>query len=99
MTKLTNRARARSEKVKVLVGTRNALESGMKHQCNRLANGHGWLQCTTCEGRIHLVSCTTKLNPKFDCCARRHLKLASEGYEVGIVDNSARMDNVEGLEN
>lgn len=66
-----------------------------KHKC-----GNPWLMCTVCRGRMHTNDCATrtsgKLNPAKDCCAKRHIKLHSEGHEFGLDDSSVPM--LEGYE-
>lgn len=33
---------------------------------------NGWHECTTCGGRIHDDTCTSKMRPRWDCCKKRH---------------------------
>lgn len=61
---------------------------GHKANCQRLSNGRNWLLCILCKGRIHHVSCTSKLRPSKDCCAKRHRNMglpedeASDSIEI-----------------
>jgi len=64
----------------------------MKHDCGRAINGRReWPMCTACDGRMHMTGCTTRKNPKVDCCYLRHKKLHDAGQRVGIYDSSVPM--------
>lgn len=60
----------------------------MKDRCYGGVDGFGrknsWQECTACDGRIHKQDCTSKPNPKKDCCPARHI-------EKGINPNSAQV--------
>jgi hypothetical protein len=62
-----------------------------RHECGRLGNGRFWMTCSACTGRIHLKGCTTRRNPKKDCCKKRHENLAAAGQTRGIADSSVPM--------
>jgi len=61
------------------------------HQCQRASNGKYWAVCCVCNGRIHLLGCTAKMDPKKDCCEARHKILFEQGQTVGINDPSQPM--------
>lgn len=61
------------------------------HKCNKSANGKGWSICQACDGRIHLQGCTSKRDPKKDCCRERHEVLWGAGQTFGIHDASLPM--------
>ena len=54
----------------------------MTHNCyGGRVNGLGgnrWMTCTECDGRIHSQECTSKVNPKKDCCPQRHIKMGKD---------------------
>lgn len=60
----------------------------MRHNCS--PNGN-WPTCVVCDGRIHFAGCTTKPDPKKDCCAGRHKMLHDAGQVRGIYDDSFLM--------
>ena len=62
-----------------------------RHECNKMTNGNEWALCSACEGRIHDAGCTTKLNPKRDCCTARHWALHQSGQTVGLADAAEPM--------
>lgn len=68
-------------------------EEVMRHNCN--IDGYGrrnaWQECTACGGRIHEQGCTSKLNPKKDCCRERHQNFIAQGQLVGIDDSAVTM--------
>lgn len=64
----------------------------VRHNCSGKGfPGYDWATCVVCEGRFHLDGCTTKRNPKKDCCEARHALLDSMGIERGIADSSLPM--------
>lgn len=63
----------------------------MKHECNKWINGKQWGHCCVCNGREHMPGCTSKKNPKIDCCNERHRALYLQGQTVGIGDSSQPM--------
>lgn len=58
-----------------------------RHECGR----SGWQTCTACDGRIHLAGCTSRPDPKKDCCESRHKMLAAQGHTKGLADASVDM--------
>lgn len=67
-----------------------------RHQCNKQDIGRnrlGWSHCIVCEGREHEPDCTTKRDPKKDCCPTRHKVLYDTGHTRGLIDNSFLMYN------
>lgn len=50
-----------------------------------------WPMCTVCDGRIHLATCTAKMNKHKDCCPERHKMLYDRGYTQGVYDKSQPM--------
>lgn len=70
------------------------------HDCNRNTNGADWMHCNVCDGRVHLKGCTSRRNPKIDCCKRRHKALYDAGHTQGLVDSSVGMlESFENLDN
>lgn len=47
-----------------------------------------WPMCIVCDGRIHLPTCTAKMNKNKDCCPARHKMLHDQGQIKGIFDAS-----------
>lgn len=62
-----------------------------RHPCNQSTNGKDWMHCNVCDGRVHLEGCTSKRNPKIDCCKRRHRSLYDAGHTRGLLDSAAGM--------
>lgn len=60
----------------------------MRHDCSKAVNGKYWHICPICDGRIHDDGCTTKRNPKKDCCPERHKMLHDAGNTKGLNDSS-----------
>ena len=66
----------------------------MRHNCgyqDLVGNKNTWRTCSVCDGRIHMEGCTTKKNPKKDCCKTRHLQLIKKGHVKGLYDSSVPM--------
>lgn len=65
----------------------------MRHDCANMTNGGagGWTTCIACDGRLHLEGCTTKRDPRKDCCEARHRRLHEQGQTVGLWDSSVPM--------
>jgi hypothetical protein len=64
--------------------------SRARHNCNQ-AGVNNWQECVACGGRIHLAGCTSKPNPRKDCCRARHEKFIRRGVTKGIYDTSVEM--------
>lgn len=62
-----------------------------RHNCNRMGGGREWAMCSSCDGRIHFAECTTKRNPRKDCCLDRHKILYAAGETRGRYDASLPM--------
>lgn len=62
-------------------------EVKVRHLCFK----QGWAICTACLGRLHQTGCTSKPDPKKDCCPARHKKLRDKGHKFGLDDKSVRM--------
>jgi len=61
------------------------------HPIHICRNQGDWMECTACKGRIHLPGCTTRRNPKRDCCLERHTLLYNQGSKKGLDDSSVDM--------
>jgi len=59
----------------------------MRHRC--YAGRDGWQTCTDCDGRIHAGDCTTKPDPKKDCCIARHLEMGKPPNTAQVRPESA----------
>lgn len=62
-----------------------------RHDCSRWINGKYWAICSCCQGRCHKPGCTSKRDPRKDCCEERHKRLAAQGQTTGIADSSQPM--------
>lgn len=58
-----------------------------RHNCGK----HGWATCTVCNGRIHLVGCTTRRDKHKDCCEARHKMFRDKGLVYGLADKSQKL--------
>ena len=47
--------------------------------------------CCACDGRMHRSGCTSRRDPKKDCCKARHRKLYDQGQVRGLYDSSVHM--------
>lgn len=47
--------------------------------------------CAACNGLIHNPLCKAKMNPKKDCCPKRHKALHDSGQITGINDSAVIM--------
>jgi hypothetical protein len=62
------------------------------HRCKSMVGRRAeWMYCNACNGRVHESECTSRRNPKVDCCDRRHLDLYAAGHERGLTDASVMM--------
>jgi len=62
----------------------------MKHNCSGYEGN-----CIVCDGILHNELCTSKKNPKKDCCLARHIMLWKQGIKIGIYDKSQDMLSAE----
>lgn len=50
-----------------------------RHECSTYTNGRDWAHCVRCDGRMHMIGCTSRRDPKKDCCQKRHERMAAAG--------------------
>lgn len=54
----------------------------MRHKC--YAGKGGWQHCILCDGRIHDPECTAKVDPKKDCCPKRHERMGLDANKAQV---------------